>query len=882
MSLIKDKATPSEVRKALSLAFYGQTIVAIILIAGCFFSLRSLVESQRWVSHSDEVLQRSYEVQEMASHAQRDFRGYWLSGQARLLEASLDYQNRFENQYSTLRQLVSDNPNAINLLEKINSDFIKWKDFFRAHQGDPWSKERHISTVAQFVETSESLLADISHDLAAFLQVERDLRASRFEKSKQLSRLFVLAISASTLLIGLFFFVSWRRSVLKVSSSFGAALEAKRIALEKATRTVHQLDLITNEAPVLLAHFDESERLLFANTSFCNWFGLSRSTMCGKSFEQILGEDKYRANKPYFDRVLAGEKVSYERASDRDGDTITLNITLVPHSDNDGTALGFVVVASDVSRFKQIKENELIYRAIGEAIDYGIWVCTPDGRNTFASDSFLNLVGITQEQCSSFGWGQVLHPDDAEETLAAWKKCVATGTIWDREHRFLGADGKWHPILARGVPIRDENGNITRWAGINLDISNQHKNREALESARSIAEKANRVKDAFLAILSHELRTPLTPILGWAQELQELKNLPTEVQSGLAVIERNAKVQGQLIEDLLDISRIQSGKLGIDLKIIDLVEVTRAVVYSSQTFAKTKSISISAELPESRCLVDADPTRMQQVVWNLLNNAIKFSPAHSEIKLRFAILETSAGKVARIEIQDSGKGISPEFLPRIFDRFSQEDTSEKRGFGGLGLGLSLVKNLLELQRGSVEAQSPGLGKGATFTIKMPLASAKETPSFFGPASELSRNHQARLEGISVLIVDDDVDNLELFNHILNSSGAKIRLARSAAQGRQMFNEQKPDVLVSDISMPGEDGYLLIKSIRALDLVAGRKTPAIALTAFASSEEIQRILSAGFCAHISKPVNREKLVSEIARLAQSQNSQFMFDPADLQT
>ena len=385
------------------------------------------------------------------------------------------------------------------------------------------------------------------------------------------------------------------------------------------------------------------------------------------------------------------------------------------------------------------------------------------------------------------------------------------------------------------------------------------------KDARTQAENANRIKDDFLAVLSHELRTPLTTILGWTQELRSAKKDPQSMENGLAIIERSAQVQGQLINDLLDISRIHAGKLSIDVRVIDLVKVFEIAISSVRNLAKNKFIAVSTDFTPTSCMVLADATRVQQIFWNLLTNAVKFTPSGGTISAKLDIVDTETVKFAQVQISDSGIGIKAEFLPHIFDRFSQEDTSMTRRHGGLGLGLTLVKSLVEMQGGSVVADSPGEGKGTTFTVKLPCVSSSTLSARAETTSSVEKYAIPELNGVRILVIDDDISNRELFDIMLKSGGADVRLAQSAAEGRQILSEFKPDILISDISMPIEDGYSLIRKIRNIDADHGGTIPAIALTAYAAADDIRRAIDAGFSAHVSKPVEKATLFQAIARL-----------------
>jgi PAS domain S-box-containing protein len=372
------------------------------------------------------------------------------------------------------------------------------------------------------------------------------------------------------------------------------------------------------------------------------------------------------------------------------------------------------------------------------------------------------------------------------------------------------------------------------------------------EAARSAA--ANRTKDEFLAVLSHELRTPLNPILGWAKLLQSGKLDANKTAIALETIERNAKLQVQLIEDLLDISRILQGKFSLKPALVDLATIIAAAQETVRLAAEVKSIQIEVDCQPSSVLGDA--ARLQQVVWNLLSNAVKFTPAGG----RVAVCLKRKGVQAQIQVRDNGKGIQPEFLPYVFDYFRQADSSITRTFGGLGLGLAIVRHIVELHGGTVSAESPGEGQGSIFTVTLPLI--QMIPS---EPETTSTQNSLDLQGIRVLVVDDEVDNLELIQFVLEQAGATVTPVSSAQKALQQLNQFNPDLLLADIAMPQVDGYTLIRQIRELPPDRGGQIPAIALTAYAGEIDQQHALAAGFQKHLSKPIETQSLIETIAEL-----------------
>jgi PAS domain S-box-containing protein len=384
----------------------------------------------------------------------------------------------------------------------------------------------------------------------------------------------------------------------------------------------------------------------------------------------------------------------------------------------------------------------------------------------------------------------------------------------------------------------------------------------ASQEARSAAEKANRAKDEFLATLSHELRTPLTPILGWTVMLRSGTLDQPSIQRGLEVIERNVRAQTQLIGDLLDVSRIITGKLRLEVQPIAVVPVIEAGVDAVRPSAEAKEITLEVEVPPEVPTITGDPDRLQQVVWNLVSNAVKFTPQGGRIDVRLK----REGSCLTLAVADNGKGIEPEFLPHVFERFRQADSTSTRAHGGLGLGLAIVRHLVELHGGTVQADSAGAGQGATFTVRLPLTAPMDAIPRAREAPEASAGSEVRLDGVKVMIVEDENDVRDFLRVSLVQYGADVTAFATTAEALPAVEAERPDVLVSDIGMPDEDGYAFIRRVRALGPDRGGQVPAAALTAYAKGEDGHRVLSAGFQVHLPKPVQPAELATVVATLA----------------
>ena len=375
------------------------------------------------------------------------------------------------------------------------------------------------------------------------------------------------------------------------------------------------------------------------------------------------------------------------------------------------------------------------------------------------------------------------------------------------------------------------------------------------------------MKDEFLATLSHELRSPLNAVLGWAHILRTGKLKVEELKQGLDTIERNARVQAQIIEDLLDMSRIISGKVRLAVKEIDLPAVLNESIETVRAPAEAKGISLQAIVDARAGRISGDPDRLQQVFWNLLNNAIKFTPTDGQVQV---VLERIDSHIA-VSVIDTGEGIAPEFLPYVFDRFQQGDASTTRRHGGLGLGMAIVKQLVELHGGNVRVQSDGIGKGTIFTVHLPIIAAYSEPDEERIHSRAtSRENQTlpdvSLANVHVLVVDDEADARQLVKRLLEMAGATVSMAGSASEAIERILAARPDVLVCDIGMPAEDGYSLIRQLRALEDSRESALPAVALTAYARSEDRTKAIRSGFQNHLAKPVEPAELLAIVSSLA----------------
>ena len=631
---------------------------------------------------------------------------------------------------------------------------------------------------------------------------------------------------------------------------------------------------------------DRTHRVRYANPAVSDVFGYRPQELIGEDIGIIQPERLREAHRRGLERYLAtGERRLNWRATEalglhRHGHEFPIEIAFSHLSHDEGDY--FAAFIRDISERKQTDEALRLSRVrmdlLLEAADIGLWGCPLP----FAALEWDGRVKHhfwlgPDDEVTIDVFFERLHPEDRARVGAEIEKAIATKASYDTEYRTVSPTGAEKWIRAAGRAFYDADGTPVRFDGITIDITarkNADAEREALltseRAARTEAERTSRMKDEFLATLSHELRTPLNAIVGWSQILSsDGLPKPDDLNEGLRVIERNARVQAQLIEDLLDMSRIISGKVRLNVQPVDLSVVIDAAVDSVTPAADAKSIRIQKIVEPLAGPVMGDPSRLQQVVWNLLTNAIKFTPRAGRVQVILKLVNSHI----EIIVSDTGAGIRPEFLPHVFERFRQADPSTTRRHGGLGLGLAIVKHLAEMHGGDVRVASPGEGHGATFTVHLPLAIVHQHEPQAATQNQHPRAFRAMaaecppvLDGAQIIVVDDERDSRALVKRILEECNTVVTIASSAEEGLAALQGTRADVLISDIGMPGTDGYQFIRAVRALPEEQGGKVPAIALTAFARSEDRQRAMLAGFDMHIAKPVEPAELIAVVARMA----------------
>ncbi|HWK85445.1 MAG TPA: PAS domain S-box protein [Caldimonas sp.] len=619
--------------------------------------------------------------------------------------------------------------------------------------------------------------------------------------------------------------------------------------------------------------------------------GYTAGEIIGQHFSRFYPPEALQAGLPAQELDVAKSAGSFEDEGWRvrkDGAWFWANAVITALRDASGTLLGFSKITRDLTQRRDheesLRQSEERFRLLVEGVfDYAIFMLDVNGIVATWNAGAERIKGYAASEIIGKHFSTFYPADVRQSGWPEHELLVAAekGSFADVGWR-VRKNGTTFWAGVTITALHDSEGRLRGFAKLTRDLTEQ-KRAEALEivgqqreeileaerSARMTAQQATRIKDEFLATLSHELRTPLSSILGWTHILKRnvaaLK--PEDLQRGIDAIDRNARAQARLIDDLLDLSRIMSGKVRLDVQQLSMLDIVQSAIESAEPAAKAKDIRLAVILDTHPATVTADGGRLQHVIWNLLSNAIKFTPKGGQIR----VLLQRVNACVELSVSDTGIGIPASFLPHVFDRFSQKDASTTRSYGGLGLGLAISRQLVELHEGSIRAMSEGEGQGATFVVELPLSIVQleaEDPARAHPAEELSCAESLsppRLAGVHVLVVDDEADGREMLQRVLEEQAATVTAVSSAQQALDVLKEITPNVIVSDIGMPETDGYQLMRTLRAGE-TRDERIPAVALTALARAEDRKRTLVAGYQAHLAKPFDVAELVLVVADLA----------------
>jgi PAS domain S-box-containing protein len=648
---------------------------------------------------------------------------------------------------------------------------------------------------------------------------------------------------------------------------------------------------LENESPSLLKRlldasvdglfaFDRECRIVAWNRAMEQITGMSAEDVLGQRADEIFPFLRDASGESCLSSALAGSEALSEMHPYGPSGSGVFACRYSPLRDENSNVAGGIAVVSDISARRQAEDAaHTAYRQLSfhvESSPLAVIEWDSDFRVSRWSQSAERLFGWKAEEVIGKHvneWRFVFAEDVDAVALVTNRQREGVEVHGVQRNRNYTREGsilfcEWYNSV-----LHDDRGHLVSVLSLVLDVTARAKaeeERAALlireRDARKHAEEADRLKDEFLATRSHELRTPLTSILGWASMIRNGEVEGSNATRAIETIERNARSQARLIDDLLDVSRIITGNLRLDLHPLNLAPIVEAAVDALRPTADVKGIQLRTDSLSGECLVKGDSNRLRQVIWNLLSNAIKFTQRGGVVALNLKCV----GSTVRLSVADTCEGISPEFLPHVFERFRQAEASISRKQGGLGLGLAVVRHLVELHGGSISAESAGLGHGSVFTVELPLAEERRDPARAEERKReverrSSRRDAVRLDGVHVLLVEDDDDSRKLIGTMLKRYGARVTSTKSAAEALNVFTDDVPDLLISDIGMPDQDGYELIQKLRAMPADKGGLTPAIALTGYASRKDRERALSAGYHQHLAKPIEQTEMIAAIAAL-----------------
>ena len=626
--------------------------------------------------------------------------------------------------------------------------------------------------------------------------------------------------------------------------------------------------------------FDREFRFIAWNVAMQRISGLTREAVLGRIAFEVFPFLRETDVQDHLSAALEGKESVSQAHPYGPSETGVFESHYSPLRDEKNNVTGGIAVITDITARRQAEDAaHTAYRQLAfhvESSPLAVVEWDSDFRVSRWSESAERLFGWSADEVigKHVNEWRFVFADDVDAVALVTNRQregvevqgITRNRNYTREGRVLFCE--WYNSV-----LRDDRDKLVSVLSLVLDVTARQSAEEERAAsllrerdARRHAEEADRLKDEFLATLSHELRTPLTSILGWASMIRNGEVEGSNAARAIETIERNARSQARLIDDLLDVSRIITGNLRLDLHPLNLAPIVEAALDALRPTADVKSIQLQTRFVPGDCLVKGDTNRLRQVIWNLLSNAIKFTPRGGRVNIDLTCVESTA----RLTVSDSGDGISADFLPYVFDRFRQAEGSISRKQGGLGLGLAVVRHLVELHGGTISAESEGIGKGSTFTVDLPLAQERRDPARAEERKReverrRSRSGVVRLDGVHVLLVEDDDDSRKLLGTMLKRYGARVTSTKSAAEALSVFDNELPDVMISDIGMPDQDGYELMRKLRAAPANRGGLTPAIALTGYASRKDRERALSAGYQQHMAKPIEQAEMIAAIAAL-----------------
>lgn len=639
-------------------------------------------------------------------------------------------------------------------------------------------------------------------------------------------------------------------------------IDDRKIAHQELDRAHGQMCTVTDAMAASVARCSADARYVWVSRACADWFNMAPSDIVGRRVIDVIGAEAFKVIEPHFNHALAGHKVEFEALlnyQSAPGER-WVHVAYTPIFTEAGEPDGLVAVVLDITGRKYLeqahRESEARFRHMADNAPVLIWVMGVDGFE-FGNRELLHYTGCTLDALKVGGWESVIHPDDIEGYLDTYQNAVQLLSPFEARGRLRGADGSYRWFRSSGVPRLNPDGSSLGYVGCSVDISEIKRSEEALREAKELAEAANESKDRFLAVLSHELRTPLTPVLMAASALEKNADLPSWVREDAQMIRENVRLETRLIDDLLDLSRIASGKLQLLPELTDLNDIVLHVCGMCRSNLDEKSLRLHCELDERVGELVADPARLQQVFWNILKNAAKFTPERGDIYVRTERLDNG---IYRVEFRDTGVGIDPAALGRIFTAFEQGHQKINRRYGGLGLGLAIARALVQLHGGTIDAFSEGPGRGTLFVVHLPV---RTSAGILRRPPRSDEPEPVSQDSLRLLVVEDDTVTARVLARLLQDRGYIVQTADCMAAALALIDSEIFDVMVSDLSLPDASGYDLLSAV-----LNKRPMKAIAMSGFGAREDIERSLEVGFGAHLVKPVDTSELDQAIRKICSS--------------
>ena len=837
----------------------GAALVVLALIAISWIhaaNTRELLETTQRVEHTWEVTAELEETLSGLKDAETGQRGYLLTGETEYLEPYKSAVDAVPRHLDRLQVLVADNAEEhkrlAELRELIGAKLGELALTVRlSASGDTRAAQRAVSS-----GIGKELMDRIRQAADAMRTHERVLLAHRSEKARRAARNLTTAsvVGAGAFVVLLCAFLALvRRDYVGRAAAESEARDSEE-QLRTTLRSIGDGVLAT----------DAEGRVTFLNPIAERLTGWSTADALGRPVEEafrIVNEESRSPVESPVRRVIREGVVAglanHTILIARDGKDTPIADSAAPVRDARGNVSGVVLVFRDITEQREAERATQRLAAIAASTEYAIVGETLENVITDWNPGAESLLGYTAAEMLGRRMVELGPSDDPNLSALLTRDILAGRRVGEFDARRRAKDGRWLDVAVSLYPIRASDGTVIGISRLMRDVTERRKHEAELNAARQRAEEANAAKDRFLATLSHELRTPLTPVMASVHRLERRSDLGPGLAESLAMIRRNVELEARLIDDLLDLTRIARGKVTLERLPLDLNEVLASVVQSSQSEFSARNISLVLRLDAKDHFVFGDAARLQQIFWNLLKNAAKFTPANGRVSVTS---DNPSGGRVRIEVRDNGQGIRAELLTRLFEPFEQGDTTQTRRGGGLGLGLAIARNLVELHDGAISASSEGEGHGAVFAVDLPTTAEQPQPP---SAAHLREGPVAAVRSrTSVLLVEDDVDSGEALRGLLIEAGFDVRVADRAAVATALFRERPADILVTDIGLPDASGLSLLASLKAMN----PSLRAIVLSGYGMEEDVQRSRALGFAEHLVKPLNLNRLVAALDRLS----------------